>query len=758
MSKQGIYKISGNTKPKVGEQVTYKIDEWYPATPIAKRNPAHVTWHLFKKVNGKFVPTNIKKVGVSSFTFNTTAYKDTFRIEAYLHNPEGRAPMALEIQPQPSDVPKINKVELKYIDDTPGTVFSFTEKLVAEARCMNLEAEYLLFTLWEDDARGSGHNAKNLFIDSKKVKVKNGTARAEFMLTKALMKKSMEGEADLKQLEFYVTVEYYAHKKHATDNININIPQEILPSVELQTKTGPYPPLKKEIPKEQPKKEVTPSEQKGKSQKEEKGVKAPQKEDIIDKDKKVLDWSEAKGKIDNQQTPTPPPPQDISPAQVKNVPVSPKTETCICKENQFNWGNKLTCEERKKVLQVCAELWGEQNKKERASELMSVMHLETNRTFNPAADNNAGYSGLIQFSDASAKSVGSTRTALKKMTFVEQMDYVKKYFEKKKDALKTMTDLYLLVLKQNAVGQGGNKDYILFDESVSVPNVPYNKDNLSKEPWVTKYGYSSNAPFMREKGEWAHKRMFQSYSKGLIERRGFENGKTYVWEVTDKLTKEHYNPGKTELFNGTCEDKPKEKKKSNGKYPPWVDIAIAEEAKIIRESTHCSYIINTYHASTDNAKMSRCGSEKDATRANSAWCGAFVAYCLKTSGHKYQPDPGAIWHGKENLVKRKKGAPYETDEKWGKKYTEMYIGGIVEWHNNGHTTIIVGIDKSNSKNYILLGGNQDNGVRFWTAPKTKVHAYCIFPTDYTGDLLPLEPIEPSDLSPKAIKYSEGNTA
>ncbi|WP_440700706.1 hypothetical protein [Chryseobacterium sp. 22458] len=666
--------------------------------------------------------------------------------------------MALEIQPQPSDVPKINKVELKYIDDTPGTVFSFTEKLVAEARCMNLEAEYLLFTLWEDDARGSGHNAKNLFIDSKKVKVKNGTARAEFMLTKALMKKSMEGEADLKQLEFYVTVEYYAHKKHATDNININIPQEILPSVELQTKTGPYPPLKKEIPKEQPKKEVTPSEQKGKSQKEEKGVKAPQKEDIIDKDKKVLDWSEAKGKIDNQQTPTPPPPQDISPAQVKNVPVSPKTETCICKENQFNWGNKLTCEERKKVLQVCAELWGEQNKKERASELMSVMHLETNRTFNPAADNNAGYSGLIQFSDASAKSVGSTRTALKKMTFVEQMDYVKKYFEKKKDALKTMTDLYLLVLKQNAVGQGGNKDYILFDESVSVPNVPYNKDNLSKEPWVTKYGYSSNAPFMREKGEWAHKRMFQSYSKGLIERRGFENGKTYVWEVTDKLTKEHYNPGKTELFNGTCEDKPKEKKKSNGKYPPWVDIAIAEEAKIIRESTHCSYIINTYHASTDNAKMSRCGSEKDATRANSAWCGAFVAYCLKTSGHKYQPDPGAIWHGKENLVKRKKGAPYETDEKWGKKYTEMYIGGIVEWHNNGHTTIIVGIDKSNSKNYILLGGNQDNGVRFWTAPKTKVHAYCIFPTDYTGDLLPLEPIEPSDLSPKAIKYSEGNTA
>ncbi len=229
MSKQGVYKISGNTKPKVGEQVTYTIDEWYPATPITKRNPALVTWHLFKKVNGKFVPTNIKKVGVSSFTFNTTAYKDTFRIEAYLHNPEGRAPMALEIQPQPNDVPKINKVELKYIDDTPGTVFSFTEKLVAEARCMNLEAEYLLFTLWEDDAGSSGHSNSNTPIDSKKEKVKNGIARAEFMLTKALMRKAMQGETDPQQIEFYVTVEYYAHKKHATNNVNVSTPDELRP-------------------------------------------------------------------------------------------------------------------------------------------------------------------------------------------------------------------------------------------------------------------------------------------------------------------------------------------------------------------------------------------------------------------------------------------------------------------------------------------------------------------------------------------------
>lgn len=261
MSKQGIYKITGNTKPKIGELVTYTIDEWYPATPLEKRNPVHVTWHLFKKVNGKFVPTNIKKVGVSSFTFNTNSYKDTFRIEAYLHNPEGRAPMALEIQPQPSDIPRINKVELKYIDDTPGTVFSFMEKLVAEAKCTNLEAQYLQFSLWEDDASNSGHSNNNLLIESKKEKVKNGIARAEFMLTKALMRKAMQGETDPQQLEFYVTVEYYSHKKHATNNININTPEELrAPSGQPQPQPQPQQPQPQPSQPQQPQPAPSPAQ------------------------------------------------------------------------------------------------------------------------------------------------------------------------------------------------------------------------------------------------------------------------------------------------------------------------------------------------------------------------------------------------------------------------------------------------------------------------------------------------------------------
>ena len=42
-------------------------------------------------------------------------------------------------------------------------------------------------------------------------------------------------------------------------------------------------------------------------------------------------------------------------------------EVCACKENNFYWSSKITCEERKKVLEVCANIWGEENKIEKAS-------------------------------------------------------------------------------------------------------------------------------------------------------------------------------------------------------------------------------------------------------------------------------------------------------------------------------------------------------------------------------------------------------
>ncbi|MDR2206775.1 MAG: hypothetical protein LBE36_11555, partial [Flavobacteriaceae bacterium] len=184
------------------------------------------------------------------------------------------------------------------------------------------------------------------------------------------------------------------------------------------------------------------------------------------------DHGEAKGTATKDKEPTIEKPDGRSMASVGKTEPEKKEEECFCKkkENQFHWSNKLTCEQRKKVLQVCAELWGEKDKSQKASELMSIMHLETGGSFSPSADNQRGYIGLIQFSKAAAESVGTTQAKLREMTFVQQMDYVKKYFEKSKDKLKTFEDFYLQVMKPNAVGNGNNPNYVIFDESVSVPD------------------------------------------------------------------------------------------------------------------------------------------------------------------------------------------------------------------------------------------------------------------------------------------------
>lgn len=228
MAKKGVSKISGNTAPVIGEKTTYQVSEWYAGTTARQRNSSLVTWELFKKRrNGTFTTTHIRKKGVNHFTFGQVAAGETYRLEAYLFHPEGRG---LLITPQTAAVPKIKKVELLYVDNTRGSVFSFFEKLRAQATCVNMLGKELVFTLWEEDKTGPGHHAGNQPIESKKAKVnKNGIAVAEFALTAALMRQAAKGEVD-SQLEFYVTVEYYAHKKHATNNVHVSNPYYTVPA------------------------------------------------------------------------------------------------------------------------------------------------------------------------------------------------------------------------------------------------------------------------------------------------------------------------------------------------------------------------------------------------------------------------------------------------------------------------------------------------------------------------------------------------
>ncbi|WP_415325557.1 M23 family metallopeptidase [Chryseobacterium sp. MMS23-Vi53] len=283
--KQGVSMVSGNISPIIGELNTYHIVDWYPDTPIKDRNPANVTWELFReRRGGKFTTTHIKKVGISSFTFGQTALGGTFRLEAYLHHPEGGG---LIIKPKNSKIPKIGKVDLYYVDDKKGDTFSFYDRLRAKAHTTSMFGKEIVFTLWEDDVKGDGHDAKNEAIEMKTAYVQdNGLAMVEFTLTKALMKKAMKGEAHAEELEFYVTAEYYKGKIHDSENVNVKNPLYWTPGV-VPAPIGTKKPERKPTIKAK----NSPAEQKPISKREEKNILLPQAKDYLQHD-----WAEIKGK------------------------------------------------------------------------------------------------------------------------------------------------------------------------------------------------------------------------------------------------------------------------------------------------------------------------------------------------------------------------------------------------------------------------------------------------------------------------------
>lgn len=101
------------------------------------------------------------------------------------------------------------------------------------------------------------------------------------------------------------------------------------------------------------------------------------------------------------------------------------------------------------------------------SHLMSVMHFETGGSFDPGQKNAGGNSatGLIQFMSSTAKGLGTSTEALSKMSRVEQLDWVDRYFEQSGLANvknPTAEDLYMSVLWPAAVGK--SSDTVLWRE------------------------------------------------------------------------------------------------------------------------------------------------------------------------------------------------------------------------------------------------------------------------------------------------------
>lgn len=163
-------------------------------------------------------------------------------------------------------------------------------------------------------------------------------------------------------------------------------------------------------------------------------------------------------------------PKGNSPVAVDKPQQSKATTSCVCKEQYKDmvWGEKVSCEFRKKVVQICSELWGESKKVEMANELMTCMALETQHSFL----SNKGYpnaTGLVQFTSGKYGAITAmnetgynggkniTKDYLKDLTPVKQLDYVKLYFkmwmEKYKKNIKDSLDMYMTIWCPAAVGQ-----------------------------------------------------------------------------------------------------------------------------------------------------------------------------------------------------------------------------------------------------------------------------------------------------------------
>ncbi|KAF2328458.1 PAAR-like protein [Flavobacterium nitrogenifigens] len=197
--------------------------------------------------------------------------------------------------------------------------------------------------------------------------------------------------------------------------------------------------------------------------------------------------------------------------------------TCVCSDNNLVWGNKINCDERKKVIEVSKVLGVDPNW------LMTVIALESNRTFSPSVDNGIGYVGLIQFGRDAAEQLKITQSQLVKMTFIEQMKYVQEYliyvknhFVTKKK-YETLADLYLAVLYPSVSGHGKEPNLIVLSGAA----------------------YRNNPLFFKENGEWEWATKVNNKGKEIKYKKATNpDGNTYVWEIA-MVAQEVYTEGLT---------------------------------------------------------------------------------------------------------------------------------------------------------------------------------------------------------------------
>ena len=134
--------------------------------------------------------------------------------------------------------------------------------------------------------------------------------------------------------------------------------------------------------------------------------------------------------------------------------------------------------------------------------LMAVMAFESGIN-HKAVNSTSGATGLIQFMPSTAAGMGTSTSALKAMSNVEQLDWVYKYLKPYANRMKSYIDVYLAVFFPAAMGKHDN--YVIQTSTISAatianqnPIFDINKDKIITvgevkikfSEWVTKRGFT----------------------------------------------------------------------------------------------------------------------------------------------------------------------------------------------------------------------------------------------------------------------------
>jgi hypothetical protein len=114
-------------------------------------------------------------------------------------------------------------------------------------------------------------------------------------------------------------------------------------------------------------------------------------------------------------------------------------------------------------------------------DFMACMAWETGEQFSPSTSSPvSSATGLIQFMKATAIGLGTTTDQLSKMSVVEQLEYVYKYFKPYAKRIKETGDVYMVILWPAGVGQPDS--YVLWKQGdpAFAPNggLDVNKDGI----------------------------------------------------------------------------------------------------------------------------------------------------------------------------------------------------------------------------------------------------------------------------------------